>query len=55
MQTLSPDEISRLAPEERLARIGQLWESLREAEVPLSGAQRSELERRVSSWDQDRG
>jgi len=55
MQPLSPDEISRLSPEERLALIGQLWDSLHEAEVSLSAAQRSELERRISTLDQDRG
>ena len=55
MQPLSPDEISRLSPEERLALIGQLWDSLHEAEVSLSGARRNELERRLSNLDQDRG
>jgi putative addiction module component (TIGR02574 family) len=54
MQLLSPDEISRLSPEERLALIGQLWDSLNETEVSLTGAQRSELERRLSTLDQDR-
>jgi putative addiction module component (TIGR02574 family) len=55
MQPLSPDDISRLSPEERLALIGQLWDSLHEAQISLSAAQRSELERRVSTLDRDRG
>ena len=38
MQLLSPDEISRLSPEERLALIEQLWDSLHEAEISLSAA-----------------
>lgn len=54
MPPLSPDEISRLSPEERLALIGQLWDSLHEAEVSLSTAQRAELDRRLSTLDQDR-
>ena len=54
MQPLGPDEISRLSPEERLALIGQLWDSLHDTEVSLSAAQRTELERRLSTLDQDR-
>lgn len=54
MQLLSPDQISRLSPEERLTLIGQLWDSLHETEVSLSGAQRNELERRLSTFDLDR-
>ena len=51
---LNPDEIARLSPEERMALIGQLWDSLQDREVPLSAAQRAELARRLSSFDQDR-
>jgi len=54
MQPLSADEISRLSPEERLALIGQLWDSLADAELSLSKAQQAELARRLSSLDQDR-
>lgn len=54
MQPLSPDEISRLSPEERLALIGQLWDSLHDGEVSLSAPQRTELERRLATSDQDR-
>jgi putative addiction module component (TIGR02574 family) len=54
MQPLSPDEIFRLSPEERLALIGQLWDSLHDADVSLSAAQRTELGRRLSTLDQDR-
>lgn len=54
MQPLSPDEISRLSPEERLALIGQLWDSLHDSEVSFSAAQRTELERRLSTLDRDR-
>lgn len=51
---LSPDEIVRLTPPERLALIAQLWESLEQEQVPLTGAQEAELERRLVSLDDDR-
>ena len=54
MQSLSADELSRLSPEERLTLIGQLWDSLRDAEVPVPEKQRLELARRMSTLDQDR-
>lgn len=54
MQGLNSDELARLSPEERLALIGQLWDSLRDTEVPLPEAQRAELSQRLSSLDQDR-
>jgi putative addiction module component (TIGR02574 family) len=54
MASLSSDELARLSPEERLALIGQLWDSLHDNEVPLPEAQQAELARRLSSLDQDR-
>ena len=54
MQTLTQDEISRLSPEERLALIDQLWESLDDSEVPLPPSQQNELRMRLASIDQDR-
>ena len=54
MGTLKADELARLSPEERLALIGQLWDSLGDNEVPLPEAQKVELARRLSSYDQDR-
>jgi putative addiction module component (TIGR02574 family) len=54
MGTLNADELARLSPEERLALIGQLWDSLGDNEVPLPEAQKVELARRLSSYDQDR-
>lgn len=54
MGSLNSDELARLSPEERLALIGQLWDSLRDTDVPLPEAQRAELARRLSSLDQDR-
>lgn len=54
MGSLNSDELARLSPEERLALIGQLWDSLRDTDVPLPEAQKAELGRRLSSLDQDR-
>jgi putative addiction module component (TIGR02574 family) len=54
MGSLNSDEIARLSPEERLALIGQLWDSLSDTDVPLPEAQQAELARRLSSPDQDR-
>ena len=51
---LRPDEIARLSPAERLALIAQLWDSLDDQEIPLSRGQKVELERRLSSVDDDR-
>jgi putative addiction module component (TIGR02574 family) len=54
MGSLNSDELARLSPEERLALIGQLWDSLADTEIPLSQAQQAELARRLDSLDQDR-
>jgi putative addiction module component (TIGR02574 family) len=54
MEVLTPDEIVRLTPPERLALIAQLWDSLEHDQLPLTGAQEAELERRLSSLDADR-
>jgi putative addiction module component (TIGR02574 family) len=54
MELLTPDEIVRLTPTERLALIGQLWDSLEHEQLPLTGAQEAELESRLTSLDEDR-
>ena len=54
MEWLTPDEIVRLTPPERLALIAQLWDSLEHEQVPLTSAQQVELERRLASLDEDR-
>ena len=51
---LTPDEIIRLSPPERLALIAQLWDSLEHEQLPMTTAQQGELERRLTSLDQDR-
>ena len=54
MELLSPDEIVRLTPPERLALIAQLWDSLEHDELPLTEAQKAELDHRLASLDEDR-
>jgi putative addiction module component (TIGR02574 family) len=54
MSMLTYEEIARLSPPERLALIGDLWDSLSDAELPLAPAQRVELERRMESFERDR-
>ncbi len=54
MGTLNSGELARLSPEERLALIGELWDSLRDEEIPLPEAQQAELARRLSTLEQDR-
>ena len=54
MELLTPDEIVRLTPTERLALIAQLWDSLEHEHLPLTGAQEAELERRLTSLDEDK-
>jgi putative addiction module component (TIGR02574 family) len=51
---LTPDEISRLSPAKRLALIGQLCDSLADEDVPVTPAQRDDLERRLATLDRDR-
>ena len=51
---LSPDELTRLSPQERLSLIEQLWGSLSDADIPLTSAQQGELERRLATFEDDR-
>jgi putative addiction module component (TIGR02574 family) len=54
MTTLTHDEITRLSPPERLALIGDLWDSIDDAELPTPPAQQRELSRRLASFEHDR-
>ena len=46
-------DIKRLTAEERLALLGELWDSLRPEEIPLTEAQRTELDRRIDDLEAD--
>lgn len=50
---LSPDEIARLTPQQRLALIEALWDSLEQDDLPVTGAQAAELDRRMATYEQD--
>lgn len=51
---LTQDELVRLTPPERLALISQLWDSLEDAQLPLTTSQQAELDRRLDTFDEDR-
>jgi putative addiction module component (TIGR02574 family) len=53
MPVLTRDEITRLHPAERLALIGDLWDSINDSELALPSAQSRELERRLVGFDED--
>jgi len=50
---LSPEQIARLTPEQRLALIEVLWDSLDQDDVPITAAQGTELDRRGATYEQD--
>jgi len=54
MELLTQDELVRLTPPERLALISQLWDSMEDNQLPLTAAQRAELDNRLATLDQDR-
>jgi putative addiction module component (TIGR02574 family) len=54
MELLSPNELARLTPPERLALIAQLCDSLEDDQIPLTAAQQAELDRRLASLEEDR-
>jgi putative addiction module component (TIGR02574 family) len=47
-------DLDRMSPEEKLALIGRIWDSLADADVPVTPAQRAELERRLAQFDNER-
>jgi len=53
MSDLAP-ELARLSPRQRLDLIESLWESLDDADIPLTDGQRTELDRRIEGFDQER-
>ena len=45
--------IQDLSPEERLRLLEKIWDSLSDDDVPLTAAQRAELDRRLDELDRD--
>jgi len=54
MGALTQDELVKLTPPERLALISQLWDSLESDQLPMTAEQRTELDRRLETVDQNR-
>jgi putative addiction module component (TIGR02574 family) len=54
MELIPQDELVRLTPPERLALISQLWDSMEDDQLPLTVAQRAELDNRLATLNQDR-
>jgi putative addiction module component (TIGR02574 family) len=48
------DELVLLTPPERIELISQLWDSLGDDDLPMTAAQESELDRRLTTLEQDR-
>jgi putative addiction module component (TIGR02574 family) len=46
-------DISSLTPQERLALLEEIWDSLEPEDLPLTDAQRAELDRRLDDLEQD--
>ena len=46
-------DIASLSPQERLELIGRLWDSLDSDDIRLTPAQEAELDRRLSTFDED--
>jgi putative addiction module component (TIGR02574 family) len=53
MSDLTP-ELARLSPRQRLDLIEALWQSLDDKDVPVTEAQRAELDRRIAGFEGDR-
>jgi putative addiction module component (TIGR02574 family) len=52
---MSTIDLAKLSPEERLKLLEQLWDSLSETPeaIPMTDAQRAELDRRLDDLDRD--
>jgi len=46
-------DIQSLTPEERLSLLEEIWDSLEPGDVPLTEAQRAELDRRLDDLERD--
>lgn len=47
-------DIDALTAQERLALLGDIWDSLKPEDVPVTDAQRAELDRRLDDREGDR-
>ena len=51
--TSQPFDIQNLSKDERLRLLEELWDSLGPEDLPLTPAQKAELDRRVEAADRD--
>lgn len=51
--TNSKIDVKELSTEERLNLIEQIWDSLEDEDVPVTEAQKAELDRRIEEMDRD--
>lgn len=51
--TMNTIDIAKLSPTERLELLEKLWDSLSPEAIPLTDAQREELDRRLDELDRD--
>jgi len=50
---MSPSQVTLLSPQERLALIEQLWDSLSDSDLTVTPAQQTELDRRIAAREAD--
>lgn len=46
-------DVNKLAPEERLRLLEELWDSLSDQDLPVTSAQQKELDRRLDDLDRE--
>lgn len=47
-------DVKSLTPQERLALLEEIWDSLESEDVPVTDAQRREIDRRLDDLERDR-
>ena len=52
-ERMSTIDIANLSPEERLGLLEQLWDSLSPEAIPMTDAQKEELDRRLDELDRE--
>jgi putative addiction module component (TIGR02574 family) len=55
MNAIKHRDLLDMDASERLALIGELWDSLQDKDIPLTPAQMAELDRRLESFEADLG
>lgn len=55
MSTVTPEMIETLSAKQRLELLERLWDSLSEEDIPLTDAQRAELDRRLEDMERNPG